>query len=69
VVVGTLLLGLSRGIAAGMRRAYDATQVILVSGALLGLLKSLAVEESVFLLSLSLLLSANRSSFDRRGYP
>jgi len=69
VLAGVLLLGLARGIAAGMRDAYRAAQIVLLAGALLALLKGVAVEEAALLLTLSLLLRANRSDFYRRGYP
>ena len=68
VIVGTLLLGLSRGIGAGMRGAYHTTQVLLLSGAILSLLKGIDIEVAALLLMLSTLLRANRASFDRRGY-
>jgi len=68
VVVGTLLLGLSRGIGAGVRGAYHTTQALLLGGAILSLLKGIDVEVAALLLMLSILLRANRASFDRRGY-
>ena len=42
VLAGVLLLGLARGIAAGMRDAYRAAQIVLLAGALLALLKGVA---------------------------
>ncbi len=69
VLAGVLLLGLARGIAAGMRGAYQVAQPVLLTGALLALLKGVAVEEAALLLTLSALLRANRSDFHRRGYP
>ncbi|EXJ15380.1 hypothetical protein D779_1476 [Imhoffiella purpurea] len=68
VIVGTLLLGLSRGIGAGMRGAYHGPQILLLSGAILSLLKGIDIEVAALLLMLSVLLRANRASFDRRGY-
>lgn len=69
VVVGVLLLGLARGISAGMRAAYPATQVVLWLGIGLSLLKGLALEEALLLLAVSGLLWVNRAAFRRRGYP
>ncbi|MFD2110770.1 bifunctional lysylphosphatidylglycerol flippase/synthetase MprF [Thiorhodococcus fuscus] len=68
VVVGTLLLGLSRGIGAGMRGAYHATQTLLLSGSIISLLKGIDIEVAALLLVLAMLLRANRASFDRQGY-
>jgi phosphatidylglycerol lysyltransferase len=68
VLAGTLLLGLSRGIRAGVRNAYGTTQIVLLLGALLVLLRGLDLEESLLLLTLSFLLRTSRHRFTRRGY-
>jgi phosphatidylglycerol lysyltransferase len=68
VIAGTLLLVLARGIRAGMRSAYSATQVLLLVGALLALLRGIDLEEALLLLTVSMLLRSNRASFTRRGY-
>lgn len=69
VIAGTLLLGMSRGISAGMRGAYRGTQIILLAGALLVLLRGLDIEEALLLVAISILLRANQARFMRRGYP
>jgi phosphatidylglycerol lysyltransferase len=69
VVAGVLLLGLARGISAGMRAAYRTTQVVLLLGTLFALLKGLAYTEILLLLLLALLLYSNRAAFNRCGYP
>jgi phosphatidylglycerol lysyltransferase len=68
VVAGTLLLILARGIRAGMRSAYSTTQVLLLIGAVLALLRGIDLEEALLLLTVSMLLRSNRASFTRRGY-
>lgn len=69
VIAGALLLGLARGIGAGMRGAYHSTQGVLLAGAVLTLLKGLDYEEALALLVLVVLLRANKAAFRRRGYP
>ncbi len=69
VVAGVLLLGLARGVSAGMRGAYHTTQAVLWLGMAVSLLKGLSLEEALLLLALSALLWANRGAFQRRGYP
>lgn len=69
VAAGVLLLGLARGISAGMRAAYPSTQAVLWLGIGVSLLKGLAVGEALLLLAVSGLLWANRAAFRRRGYP
>lgn len=69
VVAGVVLLGLSRGIAGEVRRAYQLTLFILLAGALLSLIKGLDYEEASFLLVLAALLHARRDYFQRLAYP
>ncbi|WMP18763.1 phosphatidylglycerol lysyltransferase domain-containing protein [Thiothrix lacustris] len=69
VVVGALLLGLARGIGAGMRGAYPVTQGVLLLGILVSVLKGLAYEEALLLSGVAGLLWVNKSAFRRYGYP
>lgn len=69
VVVGVLLIGLSRGIAARMRSAYVLTRVLLICGAALSLLKGVDYEEAALLVVVALLLGRARGRFSRAGYP
>ncbi|WMP17472.1 bifunctional lysylphosphatidylglycerol flippase/synthetase MprF [Thiothrix lacustris] len=69
VVAGALLLGLARGISAGMRGAYHTTQSVLLLGIVMTLLKGLDYEEALLLLVLATLLRANKAAFRHRGYP
>jgi len=68
VASGVLLIGLSRGIAARVRTAYDLTQFLLLGGALFSLLKGIAYEQAIFLLLVAVLLRTRRGSFFRQGY-
>ncbi len=69
VVAGVVLLGLSRGIAGQVRRAYQLTLYMLLAGALLSLVKGLDYEEASFLLALAALLRARSDYFERLAYP
>lgn len=69
VMAGALLLGLARGISAGMRGAYHTTQGVLLLGIVVTLLKGLDYEEAMLLLVLSALLRANKAAFRHQGYP
>lgn len=68
VASGVLLIGLSRGIAARVRTAYDLAQALLLGGALFSLLKGIAYEQAIFLLLVAALLRTRRESFFRQGY-
>ena len=68
-MIGTLLIGLSRGIAAQTRRAYRLTQILLTLGAVLILLKGLGVETSLYLVAVIFLLWARRKDFRRSTFP
>lgn len=68
VAAGVMLLALSRGIAGQVRSAYRLALGMLLAGSLLSLLKGLDYEEALYLLALSGLLYARRTSFDRLGY-
>ncbi len=69
VVIGVLLIGLARGIAAQVRSAYRLTQFLLFSGALLSLLKGIDFEESLFMLGVAGLLRTRARDFYRLAYP
>lgn len=68
VMIGTLLIALSRGIGARVRSAYGLTQALLVGGALFSLIKGMHPAIAVFLLVVSLLLRGTREHFTREGY-
>ncbi len=69
VVAGVVLLGLSRGIAGGVHRAYQLALVMLLAGAVLSLVKGLDYEEASYLVALAALLRARRDYFERLAYP
>ena len=69
VVAGVVLLGLSRGIAGQVRRAYQLTLFMLLAGALLSLAKGLDYEEASYLLVLAAVLYTRREHFERLAYP
>ncbi len=69
VVAGVLLIGLARGIAAQVRSAYRLTQFLLLSGALLSLLKGIDFEEALFMLGVAGLLRTRARDFYRVAYP
>ncbi len=68
VVAGVLLIGLARGIAAQVRSAYRLTQFLLLSGALLSLLKGIDFEEALFMLGVAGLLRTRARDFYRVTY-
>lgn len=69
VAIGVLLIALARGIEEQVRGAYVATQLLLVCGALLSLLKGIDYEEATVLIGVALLLRQQRKRFYRRSYP
>ncbi len=69
VAIGVLLIGASRGIAARMRSAYVLTEILLIAGAVLSLVKGFGYAESTFLLVVAWLLVGARGRFSRAGYP
>lgn len=69
VIAGTLLLGLSRGIRAGMKGAYHTTQIVVMIAIAVSLLKGLDYEEALLLIILSTVLAINKSEFQRIAYP
>jgi phosphatidylglycerol lysyltransferase len=69
VATGVLLIALSRGIAEQVRSAYVLTQVLLIGGALLSLLKGIDYEEAMILFGVALLLRQQRGRFYRESYP
>ncbi|WP_438446337.1 bifunctional lysylphosphatidylglycerol flippase/synthetase MprF [Gorillibacterium sp. sgz5001074] len=68
VIMGLLLITLSRGIWHKLRRAYTLTLVMLGIGAFFSILKGLDVEEALFLSAVALLLYISRSRFYRRRW-
>ncbi|MEA3250883.1 MAG: bifunctional lysylphosphatidylglycerol flippase/synthetase MprF [Pseudomonadota bacterium] len=68
-MIGTLLIGLSRGIAAQTIQAYRLTQWLLLLGMVLSLLKGLSLETALYLGAVSLLLWTRRSDFRRTTFP
>ncbi len=69
VVAGVLLIGLARGIAAQVHSAYRLTQFLLLTGALLSLLKGIDFEEALFMLGVAALLRTRARDFYRVAYP
>ncbi|MEZ5543485.1 MAG: bifunctional lysylphosphatidylglycerol flippase/synthetase MprF [Pseudomonadota bacterium] len=69
VAAGALLIALARGIAAQVRSAYHLTQILLVTGALFTFIKGFDFEEAIALLTVTLLLSRQRTRFYRASYP
>ncbi|MGQ9658885.1 MAG: bifunctional lysylphosphatidylglycerol flippase/synthetase MprF [Thermochromatium sp.] len=69
VGVGVLLIALARGIGQQVRSAYQIAFPLLLSGALLSLLKGAAAEQVVFLLVVAGLLWLRRDAFHRLSYP
>jgi lysylphosphatidylglycerol synthetase-like protein (DUF2156 family) len=62
--LGVALLVLARGVRRGQRRAWYATEVILLAAGVLHLLKGVDVEEAVVALAVAAFLWVNRSSFE-----
>jgi phosphatidylglycerol lysyltransferase len=69
VVTGVLLIALSRGIAEQVRSAYYLSQILLIGGALLSLIKGIDYEEAITLIFVALLLRRMRDRFYRQSYP
>ncbi|WP_042202489.1 bifunctional lysylphosphatidylglycerol flippase/synthetase MprF [Paenibacillus camerounensis] len=69
VLIGFMLILLSRGISLRVRRAYIWTSVLLCGGAVFAFTKGLDYEEAVFLLVVALILWISRSRFYRIGVP
>ncbi|WP_310830641.1 bifunctional lysylphosphatidylglycerol flippase/synthetase MprF [Paenibacillus pedocola] len=69
VLIGFLLILLSRGISLRVRRAYLWTSVLLFGGAVFAFTKGFDYEEAVFLLLVALILWISRSRFYRISVP
>ncbi|MGK9252027.1 bifunctional lysylphosphatidylglycerol flippase/synthetase MprF [Paenibacillus humicus] len=69
VMIGIVLVMLSRGISLKVKRAYIAVLVLLVAGAGFTFAKAFDYEEALFLLLVALLLWISRSRFYRRSAP
>jgi phosphatidylglycerol lysyltransferase len=69
VAAGVLLIALSRGIAEQVRSAYYLTQILLIGGAVLSVIKGIDYEEAIILLSVALLLKRQSGRFYRESYP
>lgn len=69
VGAGVLLVALSRGIAEQVRSAYRLSMILLVTGAVLSLLKGLDFEEALAMLLVAGALRLQRDRFYRLGYP
>ncbi|KHF37569.1 Phosphatidylglycerol lysyltransferase [Paenibacillus sp. P1XP2] len=67
VVIGFMLIILSRGISLRIRRAYVWTGVLLLAGAIFTFTKAFDFEEAIFLLVVGLALWMSRSRFYRKG--
>lgn len=66
VLVGFVLIVLSRGIHLKLRRAYSLTLLLLGAGALFSILKGLDYEEAVLLAAVAVLLYVSRERFYRK---
>jgi phosphatidylglycerol lysyltransferase len=69
VIVGVLLIAVSRGIADQLRGAYHLTMWMLFAGVVLSLLKGIDVEEALVLGAAAVLLWMRRREFYRLCYP
>lgn len=69
VGVGVLLIALSRGIAEQVDSAYRLTIVLLVSGAILSILKGVNIEQAAALLAIAGVIRLQRRHFYRSGFP
>lgn len=67
VLLGVLLLGLSRGIDGRLRLAYGLVQPVLLAGALLAVTKGLHFGEAAFLLAVAALLRLRKREFTHRA--
>ncbi|WP_337913909.1 bifunctional lysylphosphatidylglycerol flippase/synthetase MprF [Cohnella zeiphila] len=69
VIVGILLVVLSRGISLRIKRAYQWTLLLMVAGAIFTFVKAFDFEEAIFLLIVAFLLWLSRERFYRVGVP
>ncbi|WP_138753116.1 bifunctional lysylphosphatidylglycerol flippase/synthetase MprF [Paenibacillus sinopodophylli] len=69
VIIGIMLIVLSRGISLRVKRAYYWTLVLLCAGAIFTLAKGFDYEEAIYLLIVALLLWVSRHRFYRLGMP
>ncbi|ANS77355.1 lysyltransferase [Paenibacillus yonginensis] len=69
VIVGFVLVVLSRGISLRVRQAYVWTSIMLLAGAVFTFTKAFDYEEAVFLLLVALMLWISRGRFYRSGAP
>lgn len=69
VIIGLMLVVLSRGISLRIKRAYRWTLILLVAGALFTFVKAFDFEEAIFLLIVAVLLWLSRDRFYRVGVP
>ncbi|WP_141504938.1 bifunctional lysylphosphatidylglycerol flippase/synthetase MprF [Paenibacillus luteus] len=69
VIIGIMLIVLSRGISLRVKRAYYWALLLLCSGALFTLAKAFDYEEAIFLLLVALLLWVSRHRFYRVAIP
>ncbi|WP_040949045.1 bifunctional lysylphosphatidylglycerol flippase/synthetase MprF [Gorillibacterium massiliense] len=69
VIIGIMLIVLSRGISLRIKRAYRWTLFLIVAGAIFTLIKAFDFEEAIFLLIVAVLLWLSRDRFYRIGVP
>ncbi|MFD1903446.1 flippase-like domain-containing protein [Paenibacillus rhizoplanae] len=69
VLIGFMLILLSRGISLRVRRAYAWTSLLLLSGAVFAFTKGFDYEEALFLLVVAMILWISRSRFYRISVP
>ncbi|WP_058300582.1 bifunctional lysylphosphatidylglycerol flippase/synthetase MprF [Gorillibacterium timonense] len=69
VIIGFLLILLSRGISLRVKRAYRLTSLLLWAGAVFSFTKAFDFEEAIYLLIVALMLWISRDRFYREGAP
>lgn len=69
VIIGFMLIVLSRGISLRIHRAYVWTGILLLAGAIFTFTKAFDFEEAIFLLIVGLTLWISRARFYRQGAP
>ncbi|HET7627810.1 MAG TPA: bifunctional lysylphosphatidylglycerol flippase/synthetase MprF [Bacillales bacterium] len=69
VIIGMILIVLARGIKFRVKRAYRATVVLLIAGAVFTFVKAFDFEEALFLMIVLLLLWISRERFYREAAP
>ncbi|MDY0235663.1 MAG: bifunctional lysylphosphatidylglycerol flippase/synthetase MprF [Gudongella sp.] len=69
IVIGIILIMISRDISMKVKKAYEITWLLLLLGAIFTFLKGFDYEEATFLLVVLILLRASKDSFHRNSLP